>query len=145
MFLPAVAKYGWIRTAGSHIDVVPPPPRGRSPGPASSERAVPCNQRLPPLDLLTGSSTAKVDDVPGVRVPNPSTKRPFSGRDRAGSVVGELQRRPPSSMPCMMTYERGPAIESMVPREVLPPRPEGYLSLLLRRDGYPRRFSSLQS
>jgi hypothetical protein len=78
MILPAVAKYGGHRTlAGSHIDVVPPPP-GTWAGLAYGERSVPCIQLAPPPDLLTGSSTAKVDDVPGDRVPFPSTKRPFS-------------------------------------------------------------------
>ena len=39
--------------------------------PAYRGRGVPCIQRVPPPDLLTGLSTAKVDDVPGDTFPIP--------------------------------------------------------------------------
>ena len=103
MFLPAVAKNGWTVPPGVTLMLIRP--LLEDVGPAYCEPGDTCIQRAQPPEPRTGSSTAKEDEVPG-EVPFPSTKRPFSGRDRAGSVVGELQRRPPSSMRCIMSHER---------------------------------------
>jgi hypothetical protein len=109
MCLPAVAKYGAsVLSPGVTLMLFAPSSRTLA-APAYCERGDPSIQRAPPPDLFIGVSTAKVDEVPGDTVPIPSTKRRFSRRGRAGSVVGELQRRPPSSMPCIMSHERGPA------------------------------------
>jgi hypothetical protein len=78
MLLPAVAKYA-LTVLSPGVTLMLFRPLLEDDGRARyCERGVPCIQLVPPPDLLTGSSTAKVDDVPGDRVPIPSTKRPFS-------------------------------------------------------------------
>ena len=104
---------GWTRTPDGSADARPTKPstRGGSPSDHHASTASPVAVRPSHLwPYATVSPTAAATYSAGDKRTRsrrglgtqPTMKRPFPVRDRAGSVEGELQRRRPSSMPQIM-------------------------------------------